>query len=426
MKEDFVQYVWKTGNFNHQNLVTTHGDKLLIHKRGYMNPDSGPDFFNAKIELNETKWAGNIEIHIKSSDWDLHRHQKDAAYNNVILHVVWEDDKVIYNNLNEPIPTLILSQYVWPNVLENYNKITQNLDAIPCASRWPFIDPDVKGIWIERMLIERIEYKSLDMAQKLDTSNNDWDQVFYIYLCRSFGLKVNADPFVLLAQSLPIKLLYKHIDNPIQVEALFFGMAGLLDKNYKDDYARLLYSEFAFLCGKYNLLPDYNRSVKFSKIRPAAFPTIRLGLLAALLCKSEFLFAKLLEVKDVSAIRNLLEANANEYWSTHYRFDELSEPSEKHISKDLQDIIIINTIVPMLFLYGQRKGNLTLQDLALTYLQVLRSEKNAITGIWEGLGERIKSSAESQSYIHLYKEYCSQRQCMSCHIGHHYLAQKNG
>jgi len=422
MKEEFLHYIWKTGNFSTQHLTTTTGEEITILHRGYSNPDAGPDFFNCKIMIGQTLWAGNVEIHNRASEWMAHKHQNDPAYHNVILHVVWEEDEPILDHQQKKIPTFLLSERVNPLLLHHYERINASMQPIPCSPGWPRINLSVKDIWLERMLVERVEYKAADVIEKIRASKENWEDVFYAFLCRSMGLKVNAEPFLQLSHQLPLSILGKHRDHLFQLESLLFGVAGMLDQEYKDEYPRELYREYSFLRHKYKLHTMPAGGFKFSRMRPQAFPTLRMAELAMLIHRHPNLFALVIEAGSREEYDDLFAAGTSSYWDSHYRFDDKGVQREKKTGDTLIHTIIINAIVPVMFLYGKYKGDEEMQDKALSLLTVLPAEDHKIIRVWRSIGVTLQNAADTQGYLHLYKEYCCEKRCLDCMVGHQLLS----
>ncbi len=414
MQEEFLHYLWKFRLFDSKNLKTVDGELIEILKPGEHNFDSGPDFFNAKIRIGKTLWAGNVEIHIRASDWEVHKHQHDKAYDNVILHVVHEADKKLLRKTGEIIPTLELKSRIPQNIYQMYVSFKGSKDRIPCGRQIKDIDPFTLNHWLARLLIERLERKSGPILESLKQNKNNWEETFYQFLARNFGLKVNSEPFEILARALPLSILAKHRNNLIQLEALLFGTAGLLEKELKDDYPRQLQKEFKFLKSKYKIKPMNGSLWKFMRLHPPNFPTIRISQFANLLHKSTHLFSKTLETKDLSA---LLASETSDYWLTHYRFDKVSPKRMKTLGSESIHNIMINTIAPIIFIYGKQKGEELFTDHTLDLLEKILPEKNSIISKWQELGVHAKNAGETQALIQLKNEYCTKKRCLECSVG---------
>ncbi len=421
MREDFLHYLWRTKRFNLDNLVSTEGAPLQITHFGKHNHHAGPDFLEAKVQVGETLWAGNVEIHINASEWIAHKHQEDSTYDNVILHVVLEEDQPIYRSTGERIPCLELRRRIPPKIIKTYQKIVHNEHWIPCQHHFYSVPMVTKNLWLDRLLVERLEQKTVPIAERLANSNNAWESVFYELLARNFGVKINAEPFELLAKSTPLNLFAKHKNNRFQIEALLFGQAGLLTVDFTDNYPKSLQKEYQFLQKKYNLQPIKKESWRFMRLRPANFPSIRIAQFATLIYQSTHLFSKILEAENIKAIEKLFKVSLSEYWLNHYIFDKPSAERKKTLGKSTIHLLIINTIVPFLFLYGTHKSIDTYRDKALRFLEALAPEKNSIIEQWKVLGLEPDSAYQTQALLQLKNEYCSKKRCLACAIGNSIL-----
>jgi len=418
MREDFLHYLWRMKRFDLFALQTTQGEKITIQKFGTHNHHAGPDFLDARVVIDETLWAGNVEIHVNASEWNAHGHQTDKAYDNVILHVVLEEDKPIFRRSGQRIPCLELRRRVPPNLHKTYLKLQNNEHWIPCQYHFYAVPDMTKSLWLDRMLVERLERKTQDVAIVLQQNKNNWEETFYRFLAKNFGVKVNAFPFEMLAQSLPLLTLAKHKNSQFQIEALLFGQAGLLEEEFVDDYPNQLKKEYSFLKKKHDLSPIPTQSWRFLRMRPANFPTIRLAQFATLISQSVHLFSKILEAETVKEIEGLFVVSLSDYWQDHYVFDKPSESRNKTLGRSTIHLFIINTIAPFLFLYGQHQGEEQYKDKALQLLENLKAEQNKVIRNWQALGISPDSAYQSQALLQLKKHYCDQRRCLSCAIGH--------
>ncbi|MGZ5244926.1 MAG: DUF2851 family protein [Bacteroidia bacterium] len=418
MREDFLHFLWKFKLFNTQELFTIGGEPVQIVKTGTHNFNAGPDFLHAKIQIGETLWAGNVEIHIKTSDWDAHKHSEDDAYNNVILHVVYIDDR---KNASTPtLPKLEIKDLVPQNAVEIYNNFLENKQWIPCATEIQRADDFTRNIWLERMLIDRLETKSQLIQKILQNTKNDWEQATYTWLVRSFGFKINADAFEELASRLPFLLLSKHSNSPIQTEALLFGQAGFLgdDITEEDVYFHQLKKEYEFLAKKYNLVAMRKENWKFMRMHAGNFPTIRIAQLAALVQKNTHLLSNLLKIKSIPGGQEFFQADISGYWQTHLLFGKQSTKKQSgNIGKESIVNLLINTVVPLQFCYGELRNKPQLKEQAQNLLLELPPENNNITRSWTSLGLQNQNAADSQALIQLKNNYCEAKKCLYCGIG---------
>jgi hypothetical protein len=425
MKEEFLHYVWKYRLFDQSGFCDTEGNKIDVVAPGEYNRDSGPDFFNAMIRVSGTLWAGNIEIHLNGSDWSRHGHQNDQAYNNVILHVVARDDMPAITASGIVLPVAILSPL--PEVYEKYVEFTNNPLLIACQKDIDQIDSYFKSHWITFLAIERLHEKTEAIEEIFRETGSDWEETLYRLLARYFGARVNTDNFERLARLLPLKLIRKHADNLIQVEALLYGTAGMLSgelfrEAVEESYLSHLMREYRVLSKKYSLVPMHGWLWKFHRLRPAGFPTIRISQLAALLSRSNPLFAEITETREVSDLRKILDNPSSDYWSDHYSFGKPSGRRTGHVAVETLDMLIINVVVPMLYLYGKKRGNDQHCERALDMLEVLKPEANRITREWSQIGIVAKSAIESQALSTLLNNYCRRRRCIECRIGQRLIA----
>ncbi|GAB1454162.1 DUF2851 family protein [Draconibacterium sp.] len=415
--EEFLQYIWESKLFFTENLKTTNGEKLEIMNVGKRNTDSGPDFFNAKIKIDDTIWVGNIEIHKKSSDWYVHNHQTDKAFDNVILHAVEISDQSILRSNGEEIPVFVLK---YPGHLKsNYQNLLDAKTWIACENQFHKIDPIILQLGFNRLMIERLEIKTEEILTRLQQNNNDWNTTFYQMLARMFGFKVNAVPFELLAKSLPMEILAKHKSSLFQLEALLFGNSGLLnDQLLGDDYYIDLRNEYSFLYKKYKLKGIESHLWKFMRLRPGNFPTLRISQFAALIHRSHGLFSRIIELENLSDLKDLFKVQASEYWKTHYSFNKTStRNSEKELGETSVDMLIINVVIPFLFVYGEKQNKELLKNRALEFLEQLPAELNSIIEKWGKLGVNSRSAFESQALLQLKNKYCDRKKCLNCQIG---------
>lgn len=417
MPEEFLQYVWENRLFNSENLLTVNGETIEIVNAGRRNSDSGPDFFNAKIKIENTIWVGNIEIHRFASDWDRHNHKTNAAYNNVILHVAEIVDKPVFRSNGEEIPAVVLR---YPASLKtNYQKLLEAKTWIACQSQFHKIDPVILQLGFNRLMIERLEDKTSEILVRLQQNNNDWNETFYQMLARMFGFKVNAVPLEMLAKSLPVSILAKHKSSLFQLEALFFGNSGLLnDQLLGDDYYINLRNEYSFLYKKYQLKGIESHLWKFMRLRPGNFPTVRISQFAALIHRSHGLFSRIIEIENLEELKKLFEVQASEYWNSHYSFNKTSTINlVKELGENSVNTLIINIVIPFLFVYGETQNKEGLKNRSLEFLEQIPSEENSVIEKWKLLGVESRSAFESQALLQLKNKYCELKKCLNCQIG---------
>jgi len=417
MNESFLHYLWQFQYFEKKDLFSSDQEPLTVLKTGLLNSNAGPDFFNAKIKIGEIEWVGNVEIHIKSSDWFAHHHEKDSAYDNVILHVVWDNDKPVLRN-GTSIPTLELKDRVDPSLLHEYKKLINSSTSIACQKTFPHVDDLIKLSMLDKALMQRLETKATQVSELLKFNNNDWEETTYQLLARNFGFKVNADPFFQLSKSLPYKNIQKQ-NGLLQVEALLFGQAGMLETKTKDEYISLLFREYHLLEQKYSLSNfKMNPSQwRFLRLRPANFPTIRLAQFAALLYASKNIFSQLISIESYTSIQRIFVQQQSGYWKTHYRFGKKAKGEVPELGEVSIQNIVINTVTPLLVAYGKYKDEQLYIDRAVELLQQLPAEQNKITKEWNALGLKVKNAFDSQAVIELYNNFCQKRQCLNCSIG---------
>jgi hypothetical protein len=416
MKEDFLHYLWKFKKFDVSNLKTFNGENLTIINAGQYLQLAGPDFFNAQITIDNQKWAGNVEIHIKSSDWYLHNHERDENYDSVILHVVWQHDSEIYRKNNTEIPVLELKSYVDRTVLENYQKLMQPKSWIFCEKQLATTAEFVIKNWQERLFFERLERKSIPIQDLLARTNNNWEAVLFIALAKNFGLNTNGEIFAAIAQNISFSIIRKESFEIENLEALFFGFAGLLAIEKEDNYFKDLKFRFFYLLQKYQLERKHIEPVQFFKHRPDNFPTIRLSQLAKLYFQQTNLFSKIIELKDTNEIYTIFDIAVSEYWQTHYQFDKESPKKKKTLSKSFVDLLIINTIIPIQFAYAKSQ-NKEFSENIIALLDHVAPEKNSIIDKFASFGLKAKNAFETQSLLQLKNEYCNKSKCLDCGIG---------
>ncbi|WP_340155965.1 DUF2851 family protein [uncultured Winogradskyella sp.] len=417
MQEDFLHYIWKHKAFNSALLKTTKADVVSISQLGQHNHNAGPDFFNAQLHIGDQLWAGNVEIHIKSSDWYVHNHETDKAYDNVILHVVWEHDTEIFRQDNSEIPTVELKHYVDLNLIHNYQKLLQSKSWINCESSFPVIDDFLISNWLERLYIERLERKSETIQHLLIESNNDWEAVLFKMLLKNFGLKVNGESFASLSNSIDFSIVRKLQNDVLDLEALLFGQANLLfDKTIEDAYCIDLNHRYGFLKQKFKLSNQGVVPLQFFRLRPPNFPTIRLSQFANLYSLEQNLFSKVMQFNTKDEFYKFFNLGVTSYWSTHYTFSKSSKAFKKLLTKSFIDLLIINTLIPLKFSYAKAQGKSSEDDL-FQLIKEIKIENNSIVSKFLDLKPLDKNALNSQALLQLKKEYCDKNKCLQCAVG---------
>ncbi|PLB85927.1 DUF2851 domain-containing protein [Dysgonamonadaceae bacterium] len=420
-REELLHYCWKFKLFAAENLITTDEQKLEIIDPGTWNNNAGPDFFNAKIKIGETVWAGNVEIHRSSDEWMKHGHHTDKAYNSVVLHVVEYDKGDVFNEKGQKVPQLVI--HVSEKVKQNADFLLFSDAILPCKSHLANTPKQLTDAWLTTLAIERLERKTDDVFAHLKRFNNSWDDTFYVLLARNFGFGLNSDEFERLALSLPYSYIRKHSDNLFQVEALLFGQAGMLEENEaKDDYYFELQREYQFLKKKFMLKPLEDVHFKKLRTRPQGFPQVRIAELAAVIQQSDRLFSAILEKEDPLQLRMFFQINASQYWQTHYSFGKTSKKLSKSLGDNSLDTILINSVVPLLFAYGKQNTIEKYTDRAIHILEALKPERNSIVRDFRAAGIEMKNAFDTQASIQLYREYCQKRKCLYCRFGHRILS----
>lgn len=420
MKEEFLHYLWKYNLYDPDQLLDNEGNKIEVIHSGEHNTDSGPDFFNARLRIGGTYWAGNIEIHIKASHFNMHCHDADPAYDNVILHLVAENDKVVFNSRGQELLTVV--PVYDRSIFEKYCELINKPLAIACTGENEMHTGFRFRIWLTRMLVERLEQKSVFVKEILARTSGDWEETLYRMLSRYFGFRVNTDPFEMLAALLPSRIIRKHADNRMQVEALLYGTAGMLDEklfrdSISDSYFAGLLLEHRILSAKYGIRPMDGWLWKFSRLRPYNFPTIRISQLAALMCSREGLFSRILEAPDLETLKTLLTAEAGAYWNNHYVFGKQVAGFRKKTGDLATNILLINAVVPVLFTYGLLQNKQSVCDRAMNLLEAVSPEDNKYLREWKAAGIDADSAFWSQGLLHLYRNYCMKRRCLECETG---------
>ena len=420
--EQLLHYVWKHKIFSLKELKTTTGQQVEVIDTGLANTDAGPDFFNAKLKLDGVLWIGNIEIHERSSDWFKHGHHADAGYNSVILHIASEIDTEISRSNGERIPQI---QLICPEAVRtNYKELLETDSYPPCYRIIPSLPPFTAHSWMTALQMERFEQKATLLNERLKRCQGNWEDAFFITLARNFGFGLNGDAFETWAHRLPFRAVDKHRNDLFQIEAIFFGQAGILEDSDGDGYYLRLKKEYTYLQHKFGLIPMDASLWRLLRLRPANFPHIRIAQLACLYHRAYGLLSRIMETETLQGVRDILKGGTSEYWLTHYTFGGSSPSRPKTLSNTSLDLLIINTVVTFLYAYGLHKGNRVLCARAGSFLEELKAENNYITRMWEQYGMKASNAADSQALIQLKKEYCDKKKCLYCRIGYEYLKRK--
>ena len=418
MEEKLLQYIWQHKLFDITKCYTTSGDKLVILSAGEQNSNSGPDFANVRILIDNTLWVGSVEIHQKSSDWNKHHHQNDEGYNNVILHVVFEHDKEITLANKGYVPTLELKPLIPLKIIETYHSYMYSKDIIVCRNQFINVDTFRLFAWMDRLMMERLEEKTEFVSSLIQLNKQNLEEAFYIFLAYYFGFNINNVPFQLLATSLPLMFLAKQKNNLFQVEAMLFGQAGLLEENFKDEYPQKLKEEYKFIKNKFSLECICRKDMwKFAKTYPSGFPTIRIAQLAMLIHQSSSLLSKIIEVTDVNQIKSMFCVTISEYWQTHYLFDGKKVDKSKNLGESAINTLIINAVLPFMYYIGRIKNDNLLKERAINFYEQLPIEKNSIVNEYTVLRNDFTNAFHSQALIQLKKKYCNKKECLRCGIG---------
>ncbi len=409
MNEKLLSFLWKHQLFRKENLCSADGELLHILKPGMLNSDAGPDFFNGRIRLGDVELAGNIELHVKSSDWLKHGHETDPAYQSIILHVVYEQDLV----LPLACPELVLKDFIDEALLERHRYLASSLEEIPCAPLIQAEDP-TWPMWFDRLFVERLERKAGEMERVLLQNAGHWETTFMQVVFRSFGMRVNAVPMEMLASQLNHELIAREHQ---RLDALFFGLAGLLEGRSVDAYQQALREEFRILQRKHDLSPMPASVWKSHRMRPANFPQIRIAQLAALFARKPALFQHMLNLTEKSDMVQAFRVHPDAYWQDHQAFGKAIRSAQGRIGQDSVELLLLNAVLPFLFLYGSRNHQADLQERVLSWAAELKAEQNKITRKWESLGIKAKTAMDSQAQLQLYQNYCLPKRCLECAMG---------
>lgn len=416
MNEKFISYLWKSRCF-HSDLRTESGEELVIHNPGEQNTDSGPDFFNSRLRIGNTQWAGNIEIHVRSSDWYRHGHQNDPAFNNAILHVVLENDKPVVRNDGTELPTLVVKNLFPGQILDRYKNIMSAMHPIPCMVQLQDIPTSCLRLWAPALTLERWMLRSETIIRFWEKAGNDWDETIYQHIASCFGFKINQPAFELLSRAAPLKLIRNVCTSQKNTEALLFGQSGFFAETFEEDYPLELSRIYQLQKDKYNLQPLQPGLWKFLRLHPLNFPTIRISQFADLITKINANFFRILEPRTLSGFVDLFELSASEYWNSHFLFNRPSSTSPKKLGPAGKESLIINGVLPMLFFYGTMKDRCQLRELTFELLEQMPPERISIIRIWKNAGIAAQNALESQALLQLKSYYCDKKRCLECRFG---------
>ena len=424
MQEEFLHYVWKHQKLNLNTLLTTSGERLELVSPGQQNFDAGPDFFDARIRINGQLWAGNVEIHLHSSDWYSHNHHEDSAYQNVILHVVWEHDMDVFMQNEQPIPTLELYGLIAPNAILSYEQLkSTKTPVLPCVSVWADMSSLTLQSWFERLYVERLEVKYEKLLNLLNASKNDWEAVLFQLLLKNFGLKTNGPSFEMLARTIPFKVIQKLRFNPQEMEALLLGQSGLLPLSSSEASVQEMIGMYNYLKRKFDLNQPISLTPKYFRLRPSNFPTIKLSQFAQLWCSQEGLFSQLIEMNNKQDFYITCAVGVSPYRFNHFTFEKISKSSKKKLTPNFVDLLMINTIIPIKFAFQKYVGNDPSEEL-LGLIGSIQKEDNSLIRVFDTLELYEPSALHSQAMIHLKTVYCDTRLCLKCAIGNTMLSNR--
>jgi hypothetical protein len=416
MTEEFLHYLWKFRLLKSE-LVSRSGEPVTVIHPGEHNHNGGPDFLNSRIRMGGTTWAGNVEIHIKEGDWFRHNHHLDKAYENVILHVVYVEEEAFSEQCGFNLPVLVMKGRFPEYIHDRYEDFLRSRLWIPCEQLISKVDPFYFEQWSSALLTERLLSRSGQWGKLFEANKFDWAETLYQSIAKGFGLKINTLPFELLAKAIPLKIVLKYINSHFSLEALAFGQAGMLDRNFSDEYPAKLKKEYDFLAAKYSLQPMDSSLWKFLRLRPSSFPTIRIAQWAAFLQHADHFFSFVQDCKAVEDISDLFSVQASEYWDSHFVFDKLSSPRPKILGSSTIQLQILNALAPFLFFYGDYKGINEVKEKAMALIEKVPGEKNTIIDHWKQIGLPVNTALYTQALIHLKINYCDRKKCLECRIG---------
>ena len=436
--EKLLHYVWKHRLYEASRLLTTEGEEVEVIDAGQHNMDAGPDFFNAKVRIDGVVWAGHVEIHCDERDWYAHHHDEDEDYENTILHVVERRAESEHEIVEKYFPvrtasgkrlkTIVIT--VPASLRKNYERLLKTEEYPRCHEILPSLSPLMVHSWLSSMLVERLDERARAVGDRAERLGGDWERAFFITLARNFGFGKNGDEMEQWATALPLASIVHHRDNMFQVEAMFLGTAGLLEKGTvshaheaaTDEYRQELLREYDYLCKKFRLERTAEIRWNFLRMRPQSFPHIRLVQLADIYCRRTLSLSSVIERSDdVRSLSEMLDCSVSDYWQTHYTFGCQSARSSKRLSAGSRRLIVINTVVPVLWAYADHMHRPELKERALAILEHLPSEDNYILRQWRDCGVKVDTAADSQALIQLKRTRCDRYDCLRCRFAYQIL-----
>lgn len=418
MREHFLSFVWQHKLYDPSRLVTTDGRKILLKDTGRLNEDAGPDFKEARVTIDQISWSGHVELHVRSSDWYLHKHDRDPAYDSVVLHVVYEEDVPVKRTNGTRIPCLELKPIIRREYFERYESLQQNIAWLPCQARIGKVRDITVSSALQRMAIERYEGRVEELRHRLDQLDGNWPQLIFERFARGMGFRINGFAFEQIARQTPLKVIMKEAHELENVEALLFGQSGSIKEN-DDHYSKRLKSKFEFLRSKYDLSPLPPGQMKFLRTRPSNFPTIRLAQLASIIHHSPHFFHLFLEITNVGEWHQLLQVETSEYWQSHYDLGKRTDrKSNRKLSEKSRELLVINVLVPLQFAYASYLGSSARKDRTMKLLSAIPRENNKLIRQWKSHGISAGNALETQGMMHLHMHYCTEHKCLNCPIGH--------
>jgi hypothetical protein len=418
MREEFVQTVWKYQLFDRNHLRTSKGLDIEVIHQGFLQHHSGPDFSAARIIIDGVLWVGNVEIHVNAKEWNQHRHFADPAFDNVILHVVYSDDHdVCKTNTGRELPCLEIASRIPSEIIERYERLANDYRVFPCAKYWQIIQKESIKSWLVQLALQRIEEKLVPIKQRLHDTKFHWEQVCFELIAKQLGFHVNAEPMLRMARTIPIEIIQKNADQPRIIEALLYGQAGMLNRLFIDEYPKQLKRDYLFLKKKYQLQEIDQTTWKFARLRPLNFPTIRIAQLAALLSHQTNFFKTCISMLDSKEMQSIFKKDVHSYWQNHYVFDKESKACTKNLGQESIENLLMNTIILLLFSYGQYMNESVYISRAIEYLEKSKVENNVYTNMFKDLGYKFGNALESQGLRFLWENYCDEKKCLNCNIG---------